>query len=107
MLSTMNPSDVAGLFADLEDERIPLAFRLLPKELAADTFAEMDPQDIIGTEIIKVTVGSDVYTLNQTVTFEPNKQHKCTLKINKIGEGVNISIGGWESADTDFGGTLE
>lgn len=65
------------------------------------------PQDIIGTEIIKVTVGSDVYTLNQTVTFEPNKQHKCTLKINRIGEGVNISIGGWESADTDFGGTLE
>ena len=65
------------------------------------------PQDIIGTEIIKVTVGSDVYKLNQTVTFEPNKQHKCTLKINRIGEGVNISIGGWESADTDFGGTLE
>ena len=65
------------------------------------------PQDIIGTEIIKVTVGSDVYALNQTVTFEPNKQHKCTLKINRIGEGVNISIGGWESADTDFGGTLE
>ena len=65
------------------------------------------PQDIIGTKIIKVTVGSDVYTLNQTVTFEPNKQHKCTLKINRIGEGVNISIGGWESADTDFGGTLE
>lgn len=43
MLSTMNPSDVAGLFADLEEERIPLAFRLLPKELAAETFVEMDP----------------------------------------------------------------
>ena len=43
MLSTMNPSDVAGLFADLEDERIPLAFRLLPKELAAETFVEMEP----------------------------------------------------------------
>ena len=44
MLSTMNPSDVAGLFADLEDERIPLAFRLLPKELAAETFVEMEPE---------------------------------------------------------------
>ena len=43
MLSTMNPSDVAGLFADLEDERIPLAFRLLPKELAAEAFVEMEP----------------------------------------------------------------
>ena len=43
MLSTMNPSDVAGLFADLEEDRIPLVFRLLPKELAAETFVEMEP----------------------------------------------------------------
>ncbi len=43
MLSTMNPSDVAGLFADIEDSKIPLAFRLLPKELAAETFVEMEP----------------------------------------------------------------
>ena len=43
MLSTMNPSDVAGLFADLEDVKIPLVFRLLPKELAAETFVEMEP----------------------------------------------------------------
>lgn len=65
------------------------------------------PQDITGTQIIKVAVGSDEYTLSQTITFEQNKQHTCTLTINKIGEGVNISIGGWESADTDFGGTLD
>ena len=43
MLSTMNPSDVAGLFAGLEETRIPLVFRLLPKELAAETFVEMEP----------------------------------------------------------------
>ena len=43
MLSTMNPSDVAGLFIDLEDNKIPLVFRLLPKELAAETFVEMEP----------------------------------------------------------------
>ncbi|MBE6942174.1 MAG: magnesium transporter [Ruminococcaceae bacterium] len=43
MLCTMNPSDVAGLFADLEETKIPLAFRLLPKELAAETFVEMEP----------------------------------------------------------------
>ena len=44
MLSTMNPSDVAGLFEGLEEERIPLVFRLLPKELAAETFVEMEPE---------------------------------------------------------------
>ena len=43
MLCTMNPSDVAGLFADIEETKIPLAFRLLPKELAAETFVEMEP----------------------------------------------------------------
>ena len=65
------------------------------------------PQDITGTKIIEVKVGSNVYSLNQTITFASNKQHKCTLKVNKIGEGVNITIGGWETDDNDFGGTLE
>ena len=43
ILSTMNPSDVAGLFDGLEEKQIPLMYRLLPKELAAETFVEMDP----------------------------------------------------------------
>ena len=43
ILETMNPSDVAGLFSGLEERQIPLLFRLLPKELAAETFVEMDP----------------------------------------------------------------
>ena len=44
ILSTMNPSDVAGLFDGLEDKQIPLMYRLLPKELAAETFVEMEPE---------------------------------------------------------------
>ena len=49
ILVTMNPSDVAGLFSDLEDKQIPLLFRLLPKELAAETFVEMetDAQELL------------------------------------------------------------
>ena len=43
MLITMNPSDVAGIFNDLEEKQVPLMFRLLPKELAAETFVEMEP----------------------------------------------------------------
>ena len=42
ILVTMNPSDIAYIFAELEEERLPLFFRLLPKELAAETFVEMD-----------------------------------------------------------------
>ena len=43
ILVTMNPSDVAAIFADLEDSQIPLMFRLLTKEQAAETFVEMEP----------------------------------------------------------------
>ena len=47
ILVTMNPADIAGIFnsMELEDKRIPLMFRLLPKELAAETFVEMEPED--------------------------------------------------------------
>ena len=44
ILVTMNPSDIAALFMDLEDKQIPLMFRLLPKEQAAETFVEMEPE---------------------------------------------------------------
>ena len=43
ILLVMNPSDIAALFSDLEEQRIPLLFRLLPKELAAESFVEMEP----------------------------------------------------------------
>ena len=44
ILITMNPSDIAGLFIDLDEKKIPLLFRLLPKELAAETFVEMETE---------------------------------------------------------------
>ena len=43
MLVTMNPSDLAGVFDELDQGKIPLLFRLLPKEKAAETFVEMEP----------------------------------------------------------------
>ena len=45
ILVTMNPSDIAALFQDLEEKQIPLMFRLLPKEQAAETFVEMEPDE--------------------------------------------------------------
>ncbi len=44
ILVTMNPMDIAALFEDLDEKQIPLMFRLLPKEQAAETFVEMDPE---------------------------------------------------------------
>jgi len=43
ILQVMNPVDIAELFLDLEEQKIPLLFRLLPKSKAAETFVEMEP----------------------------------------------------------------
>ena len=42
ILVVMNPSDIAALFDDFEKQQISVMFRLLPKELAAETFVEME-----------------------------------------------------------------
>ena len=42
ILVTMNAADIAALFEEMPEARLPLLFRLLPKELAADTFVEME-----------------------------------------------------------------
>lgn len=44
ILTTMNAADIAAIFEELDEEHMPLLFRLLPKETAAETFAELDPE---------------------------------------------------------------
>ena len=43
ILVTMNAADIAAIFSELEEKKLPVSFRLLPKELAAETFVEMEP----------------------------------------------------------------
>lgn len=40
----MNAADIATLFEDIHENRIPLLFRLLPKVLAAEVFVEMEAE---------------------------------------------------------------
>ena len=42
MVKDMNPADAAVLLEELPQSNMPIVFRLLPKELAADAFAYMD-----------------------------------------------------------------
>ena len=44
VFSTMQAADIAALFDALDDSKLPLLFRLLPKDLAAETFVEMDEE---------------------------------------------------------------
>lgn len=42
ILNVMNAVDIAALLSELEDKELVLAFRLIPKDKAADVFANMD-----------------------------------------------------------------
>ena len=65
------------------------------------------PQSVVNADIIKVTIGSTVYKLNQSVEFKAGKQHTCTITVEGKNQGVNIGINGWETDEVDFGGTVE
>ena len=45
ILVTMEPADIAAMLEDFGEERMPLLFRLLPKEAAAETFAELESEN--------------------------------------------------------------
>ena len=42
ILVTMNPADIASAFEEMDESRLPVLFRLIPKEAAAETFVEME-----------------------------------------------------------------
>lgn len=41
VMSTLNAPDLAAVFEDLPPEKMPILFRLMPKDLAAEVFAEL------------------------------------------------------------------
>lgn len=45
MLLLFEPADDAAILAELAEDRLPVVYRLLPKELAAEVFVEMDPEE--------------------------------------------------------------
>ena len=50
VMSTLPAPDLAAVFEDLPPEKLPVLFRLCPKDLAAEIFAELTPetqQDLI------------------------------------------------------------
>ena len=45
ILSELEPVDIAEIFEEVDDSKLALIFRLLPKDLASDVFVEMNPDD--------------------------------------------------------------
>lgn len=45
LFTAMEPADIADLLGEVDEQRLPILFRILPKELAAETFVEMDSDE--------------------------------------------------------------
>lgn len=65
------------------------------------------PQTTTEGALVVVTVDGVDYTLTRSMTFKANKQHKFTVTLNKVSNGVNVGIGGWETDEEDYGGSAE
>lgn len=97
--STVNLSDgsvtATGTVADISAKQENGYFRAL-----------IVPQTVNSVDLIRITIDGKAFTFKQTIDFISNKQYKCTLTVNKIDEGIDIGIGGWDNDGTDYGGTV-
>ena len=64
----MNPADIAALFDEFPKDRSPVLFRLLPKELAADTFVEMETD--IQTHLIQGFSDSEIRSIMDEIYLD-------------------------------------
>ena len=62
-----------------------------------------------GSRIITIRIADDEYVvnLNRDYTFKAGKRHKLTINVDKINNGVNVGVGGWEEDDDEFWGDAE
>lgn len=64
------------------------------------------PQKLTSSTLVTLMVDGMERKLSQTIEFTSNTRKKCTITVNKLNEGINVSIGGWEDDNIDYGGTL-
>ena len=99
ILVELEPADIADLFDDLPEEMLPLLFRLLPKELAAEVFVELDSdeqemliQSFSNTELKEVL---DELVKKGELTVEQGKVLNQELKHNikeSVKKNVNVTL---------------
>ena len=84
------------------------ATEMKPMKVGAGIFkALVVPQKVSGSELVKIKVGTNSYSLKTSIDLKSGKQHTCTVVVNRTSEGINIGIGPWETDDIDYGGSVE
>ena len=67
--------------------------------------ALLPPQSIPEFEVSIVLAGLE-RSRKAALEIVSNKRCRCTITVDKVTEGVNVGIGGWEDYGEDFGGVL-
>ncbi|MGM9791452.1 MAG: fimbrillin family protein [Candidatus Cryptobacteroides sp.] len=80
---------------------------IIPQREGLTLRALLPPQSIDNALLMTITVDGLDRTLTASVEIESNIKKKCRVTINKVSEGINVGIGGWEDSNQDFGGTLK
>ena len=84
------------------------AMEMKPMQVGAGIFkALVVPQKVSGSELVKIKVGTNSYSLKTSIDLKSGRKHTCTVVVNRTGEGINIGIGPWETDDIDYGGSVE
>lgn len=84
------------------------AKKIKPLQIGPGIFkALVVPQNVSESELVRIRIGTDSYSLKTTIDLKSGRQHTCTVVINRTGEGINIGIGPWETDDIDYGGSVE
>ncbi len=80
---------------------------VIPYAENGDFCAYLVPQTVTDADFVKIVLGDRTYVLNQSLTLESGKQHKCTITVTKTDQGINIGVSDWIVDSVDYGGTVE
>ena len=84
------------------------AAEIKPLQVEAGIFkALVVPLKVSDSELVRVKVGTNSYSLKTSIDLKSGRLHTCTVVVNRTGEGINIGIGPWETDDIDYGGSVE
>ena len=64
------------------------------------------PQSVENKTLITLIVDEMTRSLTQSIEFTSGTIKKCTITVDKLSEGINIGITGWDTDNEDYGGTL-
>ena len=66
------------------------------------------PQTVGFVNLIHVEWNDVAYTLQGSMTFDPQRVYDLSVRINKVeASGLNVGISGWDIDEKDYGGTVE